>query len=67
MFAGSKVTFDVCDFRGQTGVRTFDTEVERTVVARSGYPVVRFEGRYYELFKVASSKFIDLDRPHGRC
>lgn len=67
MFTGSRVTFDVCDFRGKAEGRKFDTGVERSVVERSGYPAVRFEGRYYELFKIDNDRFIDLDRPHGRC
>jgi len=64
---GSTVSFDVLDVRC-SNVRTFDQDVSRVVLGRSGYPAVRYEGRYYELFRLPGSPyFIDLDRPHGSC
>jgi len=63
---GSTVSFDVVDVR-RGAVRTYDEDVTRVVAGRSGYPVVRFEGRFYELFRPGVGQhFIDLGRPLGR-
>jgi len=62
---GSTVSFDVVDIR-RGNVHSYDEGVTRVVAGRSGYPVVRFEGRFYELFRPgAGQRFIDLGRPLG--